>query len=118
MTWLDLPPGTGFGLANLPFGIFTRVPGGDGGPAAGTRPEGADECESGVHRTTANSHSYALADGRVGAAIGDSVLDVAAVADDLRLPMREVVITATAPGSAGERISFGEVRGRVIPRSP
>ena len=30
----------------------------------------------------------------------------------------EVVITATAPGPgpAGERISFGEVRGRIIPR--
>ena len=27
----------------------------------------------------------------------------------------EVVISATAPGPAGERISLGEVRGRVIP---
>ncbi|MFI5612931.1 fumarylacetoacetase [Amycolatopsis sp. NPDC051903] len=24
MTWLDLPEGTGFGLANLPFGVFSR----------------------------------------------------------------------------------------------
>ena len=27
----------------------------------------------------------------------------------------EVVITATAPGANGERIAFGEVRGRVLP---
>jgi fumarylacetoacetase len=55
MTWLDLPPGTGFGLANLPFGVFSRARG---------RP-------------------------RAGVAIGGWVLDVAAVADDLRLPLRE-----------------------------
>jgi fumarylacetoacetase len=30
----------------------------------------------------------------------------------------EVAITATAPGPGGEVISFGEVRGRVIPRPP
>ena len=54
MTWLDLPPGTGFGVLNLPFGIFS----------AGTRRGSAG-----------------------GAAIGDQVLDVAAVADDLRLPL-------------------------------
>jgi len=52
MTWLDLPPGTGFGLASLPFGVFS-----DAG------------------------------DPRVGVAVGDWVLDVAAVADDLRLPL-------------------------------
>jgi len=56
VTWLDLPPGTGFGVANLPFGVFSR--------AAGGR--------------------------RVGVAIGDSVLDVAAVADELRLPLRDL----------------------------
>jgi fumarylacetoacetase len=55
MTWLDLPPGTGFGVANLPFGIFSRA-----------------------------------GDARVGVAIGDSVLDVAAVADDRRLPLAEM----------------------------
>jgi len=55
VTWLDLPPGTGFGLAGLPFGIFSRWP-------AGER--------------------------RAGVAIGDRVLDMAAVADDLRLPLR------------------------------
>ena len=57
VTWLDLPPGTGFGVLNLPFGIFSTEPA--GGP-------------------------------RAGAAIGDQVLDVAAVADDLRLPLREL----------------------------
>ena len=57
MTWLDLPPGTGFGVLNLPFGIFSTEPA--GGP-------------------------------RAGAAIGDQVLDMAAVADDLRLPLREL----------------------------
>jgi fumarylacetoacetase len=59
MTWLDLPPDTGFGLANLPFGIFSNrlVP----GPG-----------------------------GRVGAAVAGRVLDMAAVADDLRLPSRDL----------------------------
>ncbi len=59
MTWLDLPPDTGFGLANLPFGIFSNrlVP----GPG-----------------------------GQVGAAVAGRVLDVAAVADDLRLPSRDL----------------------------
>jgi fumarylacetoacetase len=56
VTWLELPPGTGFGLANLPFGIFSPEPAGDR---------------------------------RAGVAIGDRVLDVAAVADDLRLPLRD-----------------------------
>jgi fumarylacetoacetase len=27
----------------------------------------------------------------------------------------EVVLTATAPGSAGGRVGFGEVRGRILP---
>ena len=79
MTWLDLPPGTGFGLANLPFGVFSRA----------ARPEGRDESESAVPRRTPNSHSSASS-GRVGVAIGDSVLDVAAVADDLRPPLRDL----------------------------
>jgi fumarylacetoacetase len=57
MTWLDLPPGTGFGVANLPFGIFSRVA--RGGP-------------------------------RAGVAVGEQVLDVAAVADALRLPLAGV----------------------------
>jgi fumarylacetoacetase len=56
VTWLELPPGTGFGLANLPFGIFSAEPAGDP---------------------------------RAGAAIGDWVLDLAAVADDLRFPLRD-----------------------------
>jgi fumarylacetoacetase len=31
----------------------------------------------------------------------------------------EVVITASAPGSGGTRIGFGEARGRILPaRSP
>jgi fumarylacetoacetase len=60
MTWLDLPPGTGFGLAGLPFGIFSR--------AAGAR---------------------------AGAAIGDWVLDLAAVADDQRLPSRDLFAEPT-----------------------
>ena len=34
MTWLDLPPDTGFGLDNLPLGIFS-TPG--GGPRTGVR---------------------------------------------------------------------------------
>jgi fumarylacetoacetase len=59
MTWLDLPPDTGFGLANLPFGIFSnRLLPGPGG--------------------------------RVGAAVAGRVLDVAAVADDLRLQSRDL----------------------------
>ena len=61
MSWLDLPPGTGFGVHNLPFGIFTRAADGPAQPG-----------------------------GRVGVAIGDWVLDVAAVADDLRLPSRDL----------------------------
>jgi fumarylacetoacetase len=83
MSWLDLPPGTGFGLANLPFGIFSRA-------ATALPPtENLDQSEFGVQRTTANSHSPA-AGGRAGVAIGDSVLDVAAVADDLRPPLRDL----------------------------
>jgi fumarylacetoacetase len=75
VSWLDLPPETGFGVHSLPFGIFSRV--------------GADECEPGALRGASLPHSSA-AGGRVGVAIGDFVLDVAAVADDLRLPLREL----------------------------
>jgi fumarylacetoacetase len=79
MTWLDLPPGTGFGMHNLPFGIFS-----DAG------------------------------DPRVGVAIGDWVLDVAAVADDLRLPLRDlfaepVLNRFLAAGPA----AWGEARERL-----
>jgi pentachlorophenol monooxygenase/3-(3-hydroxy-phenyl)propionate hydroxylase len=76
MTWLDLPPGTGFGLANLPFGVFS---------AAAMRP--------GTTADGAPPPSPALPAGRgrrVGVAIGDRVLDAAAVADDLRLPLRDL----------------------------
>jgi fumarylacetoacetase len=76
MTWLDLPPGTGFGLANLPFGVFSRA----ANPGEG---------ESGVQRATPDSHS-SVPGSRVGVAVGDAVLDVTAVADDLRLPSRDL----------------------------
>ncbi len=33
-TWLDLPPGTGFGLDNLPLGIFSTR---ESGPRTGVR---------------------------------------------------------------------------------
>jgi fumarylacetoacetase len=58
VTWLDVAPETGFGLDNLPFGIFSEKP---------------------------------SVNPRVGVAVGDWVLDVAAVADDLQLPLRDVV---------------------------
>jgi fumarylacetoacetase len=83
MTWLDLPPGTGFGVHNLPFGIFSRAADGL------AQPEGPDESESAAPRRAPVSHSYARGS-RVGVAIGDWVLDVAAVADDLRLPSRDL----------------------------
>ncbi len=54
MTWLDLPPDSLFGLANLPYGVFSA----GGGPRPGP----------GVPR--------------VGVRIGDSVLDLAEVLDD------------------------------------
>jgi len=76
VTWLDLPPGSGFGVANLPFGIFSRA----GSP---------DECEVAAPRRAPNSHSSGPGR-RVGVAIGDFVLDVAAVADDLRLPLHDL----------------------------
>jgi len=72
VTWPDLPPETGFGVHNLPFGVFSR-----------------DECEFEAPRRAPNPHS-SRPGRRVGVAIGDSVLDVAAVADDLRLPLRDL----------------------------
>ena len=76
MTWPDLPPGTGFGVATLPFGIFSRA---------------ASPDESEFEAPGRAPHSHSSAPGRrVGVAIGDSVLDVAAVADDLRLPLRDL----------------------------
>jgi fumarylacetoacetase len=100
MTWLDLPPNTGFGVANLPFGVFSADPAdsvarsGGHAPSPGprgrpARPESRDEGEFAAPRRAPTSHSYAPG-GRVGVAIGDYVLDVAAVADDLRLPLAEV----------------------------
>ncbi|MBO0815103.1 MAG: fumarylacetoacetase, partial [Actinobacteria bacterium] len=68
--------GTEFGVANLPFGVFSRA-------------ANPDECQSGVQRTTPTPHS-SVPGSRVGVAVGDSVLDVAAVADDLRLPLRDL----------------------------
>jgi fumarylacetoacetase len=79
MTWLGLPPGTGFGVSNLPFGIFSRVsanppsPVGPGGLTLASTPAGG-----------------APPDRRAGVAVGDQVLDVAAVADQMRLPLREL----------------------------
>jgi fumarylacetoacetase len=58
MTWLDLAPDSLFGLANLPYGVFSA----DGAQ----RPPGP-----GIHRVL-----------RVGVRIGDSVLDLAQVLDD------------------------------------
>jgi len=72
VTWPDLPPETGFGVHNLPFGVFSR-----------------DECEFEAPRRAPNPHS-SRPGRRVGVAIGDSVLDVAAVVDDLRLPLRDL----------------------------
>ena len=75
MTWLDMPPGTGFGVANLPFGIFSRPP---HQPASPTLAGDALPPAQGERGR------------RVGVAIGDWVLDVAAVADGLRLPLRDL----------------------------
>jgi fumarylacetoacetase len=82
VTWLELPPETGFGVLNLPFGSFSVEP-------SGTP--------------------------RAGVAIGDQVLDVAAVADELRLPLRDLFaepalnrFLAAGPGTwreARERIT-------------
>jgi fumarylacetoacetase len=58
MSWLDLPADTGFGLANLPYGIFT--PSDTDGP--GSRGPGSGA--------------------RTGVAVGDLVLDLAALTGD------------------------------------
>jgi fumarylacetoacetase len=62
MTWLELPPGSPFGLANLPYGVFSA---GD--------PRPADDPKTGGSPRTGR---------RVGVRVGDSVLDLAAVLDD------------------------------------
>jgi fumarylacetoacetase len=78
VTWLDLPPGTGFGLACLPFGVFSVDPAASGqNSSSGAAPP---------HPSAPAGRAQ-----RVGVAIGDFVLDVAAVADDLRLPLRDLV---------------------------
>jgi len=79
VTWLDLPPGTGFGVAHLPFGIFSVEPAAPGRTSS-PGPGGAPRPSPPARRAR-----------RVGVAIGDLVLDVAAVADDLRLPLRDLV---------------------------
>jgi len=76
VTWLDLPAGTGFGLANLPFGIFSVARGPDSSPDPG-----------GASRRPPPPAGPAR---RTGVAIGNWVLDAAAVADDLRLPLRDM----------------------------
>ncbi len=77
VTWLDLPPGTGFGLACLPYGVFSVT------PAARAR-------NSSLPSTPRHPSPPPGRARRAGVAIGDSVLDVAAVADDLRLPERDL----------------------------
>jgi fumarylacetoacetase len=120
MTWLELPPGTGFGLACLPFGVFSRAADQPAGPDANrpadpdaNRTPGPDECASGVQSTTTIPHSCARG-GRVGVAIGDSVLDVAAVADDLRLPLRDLFSEpALNPFLAAGPATWREARERL-----
>jgi fumarylacetoacetase len=81
VTWLDLPPETGFGLACLPYGIFSARSG---------------------------------ADRRAGVAIGEHVLDVAAVADDLRLPMRDLLAGPVLnPFLAAGPAAWREARERI-----
>src|SRR5690349_16496255 len=79
MTWLDLPPETGFGLDCLPFGVFSQAPAGAASP---DRPPPPDDRDS--------SGAADQGGRRVGVAVGDSVLDVAAVADELRLPLLDL----------------------------
>jgi fumarylacetoacetase len=98
MTWLELPPGTGFGLANLPYGIFSAD-----GRAHSSASAGDSLLVRPVSFTTASGPPPAgpvplpsgdrplprSPDRRVGVAIGTWVLDVAAVADEFRLPLRD-----------------------------
>jgi fumarylacetoacetase len=84
MTWLELPPGTGFGPHNLPYGAFS---------------------------TAKNTDSIRLC-----VAIGDHVLDVAAVADDLRLPLADLFSQPTlnrflAQGPAAWREARARITG-------
>ncbi|BCJ45839.1 fumarylacetoacetase [Actinoplanes ianthinogenes] len=67
MTWLDLPSDTGFGLANLPYGIFS--------PARAT----AHDPSPGAATTRGPAHPGAP---RTGVAIGDHVLDLAGLTGD------------------------------------
>ncbi len=104
MIWLDLPPGTGFGLACLPFGIFSVEPAARGPSSSSPSPGGVPH-----HPPPQTGRAR-----RAGVAIGDSVLDVAAVADDLRLTVRDlftepVLNRFLAAGPAAWR----EVRGRI-----
>jgi fumarylacetoacetase len=104
VTWLDLPPGTGFGLACLPFGIFSVKPAARGPSSSSPSPGGVPH-----HPPPQTGRAR-----RAGVAIGDSVLDVAAVADDLRLTVRDlftepVLNRFLAAGPAAWR----EARGRI-----
>jgi fumarylacetoacetase len=86
MTWLDLPPETGFGVPNLPFGVFSA--------ADGTAPPAGWAASAGPVSPAFGGH--AIAPGRrVGAAVGDWVLDLAAVADEFRLPLRDLFARPT-----------------------
>ncbi|AEV82969.1 fumarylacetoacetase [Actinoplanes sp. SE50] len=77
MTWLHLPEATGFGLTNLPYGIFSTPAGtAAGSPTApGAAPRPAD--------TPRPAGSAAPVPGaRTGVAIGDHVLDLAGLTGD------------------------------------
>jgi fumarylacetoacetase len=101
MTWLDLPPETGFGVSNLPFGVFS--------PAGGPPPPNPTPTHDHGHLQPPNPipapdrghlqppNPIPAPDGgqRVGVAVGGWVLDAAAVADELRLPLREAFAEPT-----------------------
>ncbi len=44
MTWLELPPDSLFGVANLPYGVFEA--GGEPGPAPGSGSASATRCST------------------------------------------------------------------------
>jgi fumarylacetoacetase len=102
VTWLDLPPETGFGLACLPFGIFSSQPVARG-PAPSPSPGGpprlppsqAGQAPSPAPGAPPHLPPPGRPARRVGVAIGDFVLDMAAVADDLRLPSRDLFAELT-----------------------
>src|SRR5439155_23874011 len=75
-----LRPGTAFGLSCLPYGIFSVAPAARARNSSSPGPGGAPR-----HPPPRTGRAR-----RAGVAIGDSVLDVAAVADDLRLPLRHL----------------------------